>query len=224
MQVARLSYRGGEEVPIMDASHANHPVDNTLELYALGQLSESTIEATEEHLLLCESCQERMAAVDAYISLMKQACREEQRSPHRVRQGFFSFLQSYPGALQASAAAILVAAVIPFIGLNRPLSGPPAQLSLATSRGADVNAAVIAPAGRPLELTIAPSQLPDAPGYRVQIVSSAGETVWQTASAIPGPGVTFRVEKRLSAGAYWVRVNDPDGRPLREFSIEIRQP
>jgi hypothetical protein len=224
MQLPRLSYKGGEEVAAMDESSERHLPDDTLELYAMGQLSESSLAATEEHLYLCESCRQRMASMDAYVALMKQACREEEKSPDRIRQGFFKVFLGRPGIIQAAAAAILLAAVIvPFARVERPSSGPPAQLSLTSSRGADLNPA-IAPVDRPLEMNIAPSQLPDAPAYRVQIVSPSGDTVWETAGAMPGPGVSFRVDKRLSAGTYWVRVNGPAGKLLREFSLEIRQP
>ena len=53
-----------------------HLCDDDLELYAFGRLPEDAIPAFEQHLLICASCQDRMAETDADVQAMQAAARE----------------------------------------------------------------------------------------------------------------------------------------------------
>jgi hypothetical protein len=44
---------------------ADHPGENVFDSYALGRLLKPALAQFEEHLLLCELCQDRLGAVDA---------------------------------------------------------------------------------------------------------------------------------------------------------------
>ena len=52
---------------------SNHIDEETLERYALGRLGEEEAAPVEEHLLICHSCQDRLAAADEYIRIVRAA-------------------------------------------------------------------------------------------------------------------------------------------------------
>jgi putative zinc finger protein len=50
-----------------------HPVEDVFENYAFNRLSGKETEDFEEHLLICERCQETLEQTDVYVRLMKTA-------------------------------------------------------------------------------------------------------------------------------------------------------
>ena len=50
-----------------------HPSSEELEAYSLGMSSEADLERAEEHLLICERCQDELALTDQYVQAMKKA-------------------------------------------------------------------------------------------------------------------------------------------------------
>jgi hypothetical protein len=50
-----------------------HPSSDELEAYALGLWSDADLEKVEEHLLICERCQNELARTDQFIRAMKSA-------------------------------------------------------------------------------------------------------------------------------------------------------
>jgi hypothetical protein len=50
-----------------------HLRSDTLELYYLGRLKKATVRRTEEHLLVCEKCRERLDAVESLILSIRAA-------------------------------------------------------------------------------------------------------------------------------------------------------
>jgi hypothetical protein len=50
-----------------------HPSSEELEAYSLGSSSDADLEIVEEHLLICERCQNELALTDQYIRAMKKA-------------------------------------------------------------------------------------------------------------------------------------------------------
>ncbi len=53
--------------------HGDHIDEETLECYALGRLCEDEAAPVEEHLLVCHSCQDGLAAADEYIRAVRAA-------------------------------------------------------------------------------------------------------------------------------------------------------
>ena len=51
----------------------SHISGDDLELYAMERLPESDTAPVEEHLLVCEECQARLAGVDVYVRAMRAA-------------------------------------------------------------------------------------------------------------------------------------------------------
>ncbi len=64
-----------------------HCDEQTLEEYCLGILSEKRTSAVEEHLLVCEECNEALASQTEFIQCLKAALRV-QRAPQE-----FSYFQ-----------------------------------------------------------------------------------------------------------------------------------
>jgi hypothetical protein len=54
-------------------SQDTHMDEEILELYALGRLNEEEVVPVEEHLLICHTCQDRLADTDEYIRTVRAA-------------------------------------------------------------------------------------------------------------------------------------------------------
>jgi hypothetical protein len=54
-----------------------------LERYALGTLPPSAIQGFELHLLVCQSCQDRLAEMDVFVAAMRLACAEVESTSDR---------------------------------------------------------------------------------------------------------------------------------------------
>jgi len=50
-----------------------HPDEELLEGYAMGTLRGAGLARLEEHLLICEECQDRLREVDAFVSAIREA-------------------------------------------------------------------------------------------------------------------------------------------------------
>ncbi len=187
---------------------ASHPSEEDLELYALGRLAEEAIPAVEEHLLLCESCQNKTTEFEE----LGRAYREYRAAPPRAAARPPARRPVYWAAGLAAAALLLVA-----IALAPSGAAPAAMVELTSWRGeAEPDPA---PAGRRLDLVLSANGLPDGV-VQVAVAASGGEIVWQGPGRREGNRVRARVEEPLRAGQYWVRILDGD-RLLREFPLRV---
>jgi hypothetical protein len=50
-----------------------HPGEDAFEDYAFQRLLDKEMESFEEHLLICERCQDTLSQTDVYVALMKAA-------------------------------------------------------------------------------------------------------------------------------------------------------
>jgi len=50
-----------------------HPDEETLEAYAIGTLRGVPLARLEEHLLICERCQDRLQEVDSFVTAIREA-------------------------------------------------------------------------------------------------------------------------------------------------------
>jgi hypothetical protein len=175
-----------------------------LEEYAFGRLSEPETCKVEEHLLVCESCQELLGDVDQNILLMKRAIQEP------------AALAPPPRITRYVVAGSIAAAVV--IGVIWPRANPqPAEtVNLVALRGVEM---ARIHAGRPADLRIEMPDLADAV-YRVEVVDATGRVVW--AGQAPAEGRQLRVSepRPLKSGVYWIRLYSPSGKLLREFGLE----
>jgi len=206
-----------ENRPIFNA----HPPEEDFEEYAFDRLPEDRCADFEEHLLLCGQCQYELARTDEYILLVKQAAAEW----HGVSLGTAPRARTSSAVVSRSlAAAILGAGVvtaalafgIPHARLGREAS----SVELAAMRGGGPSMAR-ARAKAPIVVAIDATDMDDRHGLRIQMVDAAGRPVWSGAASEPAAGnrITARIDARLAAGVYWIRLYSASGELLREFGL-----
>lgn len=182
--------------------------DDRIEQYSMGTLPESEIDELEEHLLVCESCQERLSQEDAFRSGMRSAAlRVRRESQGRIR--FFPRL--FPAL--ACAAAVLLVALVGFRWIHPSASAPAFAVTLEAMRGSEPG--VKAPAGRPLAFRADLSGLPMDGSYRLELVDRDGRKLWNGSS----PSATL---PPLKPGPYFMRVYSSGGELLRECGLNVQ--
>jgi hypothetical protein len=197
----------------------SHLDETDLEQYSMGKLPATRLVPFEEHFLVCESCQDRLLEMEAYVNAVRSVSPKLRQSNRaRWRERFF---RPRPTWVAAFAMGVVV------MGLGRVWLVAPrapagfAAVFLQSSRGIEGLAVATAPAGKPLSFNIDLSELPALPSYRIEIVNSLGQPVWQdTASGHEGK-ITPKLTKGLTAGRYYLRLFTPNGKLQREFGLRI---
>ena len=203
----------------MELVAIEHRADEELELYALGRLP-ATLEAeVEEHLLVCDVCQERLNDLEAYALAMRQAIAAAPDAPAaKPRAAWLAFARLSPIPVLSWAgmlALILIGAALYF----RPAPDVPplAAIQLTALRGDNI--ASVEPA---LETDLTFSDAPAAPALRAEVVDAAGGAVWS--GAFPANTRKIQLTKRLAPGRYFVRLYDPAGQLLHEYAFRCAPP
>jgi len=185
-----------------------HLDEDQAERYSMGVLSEQEEARLEEHLLVCENCRRQVTDADEYAGAMRSACVAiEEKAAREPKRGW---LVSRP-AWALAAAVVLAAGLFLFLGRSNVA---PVAVQLAAVRGGHVGA--VAPAGAPLILFADTNGLPQAGGYRLEIVDAVGGKVWE--GAFQAGGVQA---PRQDAGVYFVRLKSSSGEVLREYGLEV---
>jgi len=181
--------------------------DDTLERYCMRALPEGEFARLEEHLLICEVCQSRLADAENFADAMRHAalqiCGES--------KGSWWTCRLLPSALAGLAAALILAAALHWV---RPVPPAPAlAVKLEALRGAQPGSQ--APAGTRLTVEADLTGLPPAPSYRLQLVDREGRRVWSGSTASPEIAP-------LRPGPYFLRVYGGDGALLREYGLQVQ--
>lgn len=202
-----------------------HPSNEVLERYSLGHLSEAEVERVEEHLFVCQHCQQELTALDSYIEDVKEACRlvNREAAPARAHwRELLSRLFSFPKPVMAGACAALAIALIAPFAMRRATPGLPATVQLETYRGAADAGAAEAPAGHTLRLKLNMAGLPASPAYRAEVVNASGSQIWTGALTPDNFVLVAEVNRPLAAGQYWVRIYDSANNLLRESALRLK--
>jgi hypothetical protein len=192
-----------------------HMDEEEFERYSMGAMPEGAIAPFEEHLLICESCRDRLAQTDVYVAAMRNASARLRSETVKQRLPWLRFPRLVP-ALAGLAVAIVAAGL--WLGRLDVGEARPFAVDLAATRGSAIEAT--APAGRWLMLRLDLSNLPASPGYRMEMVDRAGNPVWQAAVSARGSKADFKVP-RTRPGVYFVRLYGPPGELLREYGFEV---
>jgi hypothetical protein len=190
-----------------------HVREADLESYSMHALSQEASARVEEHLLICETCRERLMAADQYVAAMKGAARDlpgQESAPEPSRWRWRRLIPAF-------IAVALIAVVA--LSLTRHATPAPFAVSLRTMRGPAT--LVRAPSRRPLALQLDLAGLAASPSYRIEMVDQSGNRVWQGAIANPAAAASVAVPPQ-TRGMYLVRVAMPSGETLREYRLEIR--
>ena len=193
----------------------DHPDENVLEEYAFGRLCDAKAAVLEEHILVCAHCRAALTQTDDYIQLMKFAVSRPLEIP-QTGNGRRSALASL------ASAAILAAACIAAVAWVKP-HAQPASVMLASFRGGAAGAAVNqVAAGHPLDLSISAADVPPAAHYRLEVVTSLGDSVWSGPASAGDGRLLAHLTKSLGAGTYWVRLYAPSSELLAEYGLQVK--
>jgi len=197
-------------------SHLEEP---QLEEYSMGMLSEASLEAFEEHLLACDSCQDRLLEMESYVNAMRSASPKLREAP----PPFWAVLLKWPrpAFVAAFAMGVVVLAVARIWIVTPPAHTEMASVVLHASRGIEGLAAARAPSGKRLSLAVDLTELPAFPSYRMEMVDATGKSVWQAVAHPENGKITQPTTNGFTAGQYYVRLYAPGGALLREFSLGI---
>lgn len=203
-----------------------HPTEELLEEYSFGRICEPALGPLEEHLLDCTLCQSRLLVIDEYTALMKAgiAALERDRQAAFGRSPRFA-LPGIPGVNVLRAAAVMVVLASATIAWRmQPPSAVDSQaatVKLMALRGGEGDGAARAPSGRPLDLVIDRTDLPDSLSYRLEVISSSGRQMWSGAVQIADRSISAHLTNPLRPGGYWVRLYSSGDQLRREFGLRI---
>src|SRR5437764_1147575 len=120
--------------------HNRHLDESEIERYSMGHLREVEVAGFEEHLLVCEVCQQRLAETDEYVKSMRGAA-ERLRARHAWGTGQPEARWRVLHTFTAMAAVALLVIVIGWWSGNSDMTGvPPFALSLEATRGSGIAA------------------------------------------------------------------------------------
>jgi hypothetical protein len=192
-----------------------HLGEDQLESYSIGNLAEPDAVCLEEHVLICEACQDRLAASDSWVRFIRRAALKRIQLPERAWAAW-----SLPRLVPVLAALILIVAAAVALRITRQSAVAPLAVALEATRGPAVSARV--PALRPLMLEPGLEGLRPLDRYHLEIVDLLGNEMWRADYApVPG-GASGVFMPGLSPGTYFVRLYDESRVLLREFALEAR--
>lgn len=193
-----------------------HPMEDVLERYALGNAHAAEIEALEEHLLVCSHCQERLVEADLYIFAFRDATELLARESRANRPA-----KNFWPVWAVGFAALAMALLLPHAPV-RP--APPQEVFLETSRGTEQPLVKPVLADRPFALNVAVTELAKSPVYNLELLDDAGAMRWTGSAGAVAGHLRTDVPILLAPGQYWVRIYLPSKPPslLREFGLQAR--
>lgn len=200
--------------------------EEQLESYAMGRLSAALETTLEEHLLICQRCQELLAATDEFLVHVRAGlakCREEKPWWSSLASRLVNLLTPRQMWITAPIAAALLALVVLTPSLWRS-SGHPVDVDLRAYRAAIAPVEAVGPAARPLTLRLAAEDLPEGGSWTVLVVDADGAAVRRSAASVQGGIIRLGVPEGLKAGSYWIRLMTPADPPaqVREYSLSVK--
>ena len=196
----------------MRDSHGHVDAED-LERYSMGTSCLEAATLLEEHLLICERCQDRFWETGDYLLALRRASEQLRRDEQAAKGREWRFAALFP-ALAAVACGMLLVVATP--RLIRP-PGPVVAVSLTALRSDGAGSS--APADRELVLHPDLTGLAEDSWYRLEIVDQTGHRVRQGMIARAQNGIKV---PGLGAGLYFVRVYLPAGELLREYGLQIQ--
>ncbi len=202
------------EMQLMLRESENHVTEDQLERYSAGSLPETAVARVEEHVLVCETCQDKLAYADAWVRSVRWAGAQLRREP----QGFWQRLR-VPHMVPALAASLIVLFAVVFYLQSNKRAVAPFAVALQATRGETM---AHVPAHQPLVIHPNLDGLPQFPTYRLEIVDAVGKQVFESSLAlVPGHNPASTISG-VTPGVYFARVYSPAGDLLREYALEAR--
>jgi hypothetical protein len=199
-----------------------HESDEKLELYALERLPDSEVIRMEEHLLVCDTCRDRLEDNATFALGMRDALREagqtaSARGFSAEKSGWFGWLRQPQFAYAGALAVALLAVVLIWQGGKSSVPAL-ASLQLTAMRGEVVP--VVSPTQQ-LDLNL--SGVNEAVAPLVEVADAkAGGVVWSGTPVVSGGTARVKVSKVLAAGDYVARYYDAPGHLEHEYEFRVK--
>ena len=193
-----------------------HATDEMLERYSMDGLAGPELAEFEEHLLVCETCQDRLAREDLIRQRVRDGAAALQRPAAAVRWR----LPKLAWAAGLVAVGLVVFAGSAWQSLRRS-TGAPAVILLQTTRGTDNRTPAPALAGKPLTLVLDLTDLQQFSEYTLEIVDSRGHPAFQSNGSPRNDKLQVTLTHGLAAGVYFVRLYTPTRELLREYALTL---
>ncbi|MBI5282352.1 MAG: hypothetical protein HY858_11775 [Candidatus Solibacter usitatus] len=204
-----------------------------IEDFLFDRLSGVTREVIEEHLLVCHKCLDRVEEEEKYFGAVRKAAARIQQEeftaavagkppvPGKLREWFGKFFGKGPAVWATVGLAGVLATVV--LVQRQPGAKTEVEVALRLERGGAPEEPAAA-AGRTMILTVDIQELPDAPVYRLDVVDGAGRLMASGEVAPQTGRLRWKVPRVLAAGAYWVRLRNPEEplELLREYGLVVR--
>lgn len=207
-----------------------HPSEEVLEEYAFGRLNGDHLNAVDDHLLVCETCQAVLEEADEYIRLVKIAAVLPAPKPRRSLEQVWNSVRaaaSPRAGVWVWASLLAAGCLVGSVSLSNRFSPAATAAPLQSYRGGDVLrddgvSMNRAPASHPLDFTIRAEDVPSSPEYRLEVVTETGKTVWIGAAKPGERELTAHMNRGLPAGLYWVRLYGQPAELLSEFGLRLK--
>lgn len=211
--------RFGDSLVQATLNFAYHPSEDARESYAFHRLSEEETARFEEHLLLCDTCQNALEETDQFILLVKAAAAD---SAPQVASRPILPLGALKAVVWGGSLGVLILATLVISWRPEPsIASAPAPVTLASLRGSDGASMAHAPSRRPFVLAIEAADISPTGAYGIEIVSAAGKPVWKGSLTSSNMNLSAVVPARLEPGMYWVRLYARESELLREFGLKL---
>jgi hypothetical protein len=216
-------------------SNAACLTEREVEEFLFNRLSGVTREVIEEHLLVCQRCQDTVEKEEDYLGTIRAAARVcEEADLERAfsgapRQGLIARLISrfaqavgwsnrWLWTVALASLALVGTAILWQYRTGGKLQSQ--EVTLELHRGAFVSAQ--ARAGVPLNLSISVGDLAVG-AYSIELVDAAGTLLAKTQSSVSGAKLVWRLENTYPAGTYWIRLRRPEDAAVlvREYGLKL---
>lgn len=210
----------------MAGDDVSHPAEETLERYALGLLPDPERDDLEDHLLLCDHCQQRLDEATEYVATMRSAAQnllaelplQPEPEPAFWRRWFQWGWLPAPAWAGAMALLLAVIALGPWPGATPVAPAEWRTVELETLRGPENQTSALP--GYALDLRLDISGLAPEP-MEAQIAAADGAVIYTNSVSFLHQKAVFRYSAGLKNGQYWVRLKR-NGETVREYSLQVQ--
>jgi anti-sigma factor RsiW len=209
----------------MQNTYLEHPAEEVLERFILHQSDETELDVVETHVLACESCVDRLEALELQIAATKTALQEfhmesVERALSNQGTSWRSWLTMPKLSMAGSAAALALGLfLVPqFVNSHAPV----AQVSLVAYRGLETP---VVPKDHTLQVHLNANDLSESK-VQVELVDDRGSDLWQGVATVQGDEVELTVPKITATGTHFFRIytsaQTGEKELLREFAFQVK--
>jgi hypothetical protein len=191
-----------------------HGTQDQFELYALDRLSEAEFVRLEEHLIVCATCRRGFEDIEDYAAGMREALMAEAGPGEDSGWALSGWLRR--PAVSMTLGFVLLLAVMALLSRGPAKVLPTAPLRIPAAGGGTP----LAPLARELDVTIGDAPREGGP-FRVEILNVGGQAVWSGLAEAGAQGVEVKVQQRITAGDYFLRLYSVGGERLKDYEFRV---